>query len=87
MQTLASVSRKFLCWETTCLKHGAYRLANIRCEDVSPALTGFTDCTCDPQFVDELQNVQKLMGAETGLWLGMKKNTANCTERLAFLVE
>ena len=87
MQTLASGARTILCWNRTSLPHGAYRLTNIRQLEQAPDLTGYTDCTNEAQFSDELRAVLATLTVENGLWLGLTLGRREYAEVVALLAE
>lgn len=89
MQTLAVMAKQVLRWDRENLLNGAYRVSNVRiCAESPPDLSGYTDCSTDEQFIDELSCAKQLLGiTAAGLWLGSVLTDDRVQRVIAMLIE
>ncbi|AEY69653.1 hypothetical protein PEp14_00064 [Erwinia phage PEp14] len=77
-------------WDRVSTRFGGYRLKDATLMDETPAdLSGYTDCTTDEQFADELGTAHRLLGLtqSPGLWLGLMAASEAGVRVIALLMD
>ncbi len=87
MQTFTELASKVIGWERVSLANGAYRLQNVSVREDAINFEGYTDCTTNAQFADELGCVKAKLGLTGGIWLGLVMELEAYAQVFALLLE
>lgn len=74
-------------WERRSLPNGAYRISGMKRLEAAPKAHGYSNCSYDGQFLDELICVKESLDLSAGVWAGLMMDMDGFTEVLALLME